>query len=373
MFATTRAESSLLLDIIPVGQEIFRDSSTNWIVPPGVNYISAVVIGAEIFRGGLKLLSHTDLLGFNNDGGGNGGLRGGGSSSSSGGGAGGYSGDGGDGCVDRWWDWPGGEFPNVLGFSGSGGAGMGGSGRVAYIWGLFRSGTKGGGVGLYGEGLSGFDGNSDGSGPEPYLGGGSLGGNGLNLRYRNNIRVTPGEILTINAVLDGGARIIWGDSREYPSENTQDEFPRIIPLRYWKIVFHDKSNKRESLGIYELSLKTTPSSPNLLSDAIIIASSTNGKNDADKLTDISNATKWMPSKSDSPNGSSKEEFLIIDLGSAEMVTQLEITSNARTNGNKNAGPINFTLYGSVNSEGPFYAFNTWTASWGPSIEKKVFT
>jgi hypothetical protein len=48
------------------------------------------------------------------------------------------------------------------------------------------------------------------------------------LSYKNNIAVTPGQVITL--YIDdsgatggiGGIRIIWGVGRAYPSTNTQD-------------------------------------------------------------------------------------------------------------------------------------------------------
>lgn len=131
----------------------------------------------------------------------------------SGGGAGGYSGDGGRGTYDN---------NNPL--NGSGGGGAGGDTGSSYGAG------GGGGVGLYGEGSSGNysnhnygPGGGGGSGGESGTAGypigdhgrgGKFGGGGGAPNYNRNYASGPGG--------DGGARIIWGPNREYPSTNTED-------------------------------------------------------------------------------------------------------------------------------------------------------
>jgi hypothetical protein len=144
-----------------------------------------------------------------------------------GGGAGGYSGNGGNG---------GGGTYNASNGNGGGGAGGAAGGQ-------FDSGySYGGGVGLLGEGpsgqiVAGKSGNPGsygvgakyGGGAGTYSGAGSRGGA---LAYKNNIAVTPGQVITLYIYQAngsgglvggiGGIRIIWGNGRAYPSTNTQD-------------------------------------------------------------------------------------------------------------------------------------------------------
>ena len=197
----------------PQGQvEYLSNGSYSWVVPAGVTAISAVVVNASqnglssIKRGSTDLLTGDTTLG-GGVGGGNGGYY---SLNSTGAGAGGYSGNGGNGDV--------GAYAN-----GSGGGGGGVN--------TFAS-ARGGGVGLKGEGASGAGGNPGNHGSIPpgdvARGAGRAGGPQYsyagNLRWKNDIGVTPGETLTVNvgygysvAECDGGVRIIWGGGRSYPN------------------------------------------------------------------------------------------------------------------------------------------------------------
>lgn len=129
-----------------------------------------------------------------------------------GGGAGGYSGNGGNG-----------GYTGSAGSGGGGGGGGGFSGQSAW------NGGGGGGVGLYGEGTSGggggtFAGGGGGSGGTGGdsnklnavavggLYGGGGGGNGGSSSYTAGY--SPGG--------KGGARIIWGIGRAFPSTLTGD-------------------------------------------------------------------------------------------------------------------------------------------------------
>lgn len=134
---------------------------------------------------------------------------------SGGGGAGGYSGAGGGGSGTG------------AGSSGSGGGGGGGGGTTGQST---RVGGGGGGVGLHGEGTSGGAGGAvSGAG-----GGGSGGANG---ETGKNNQVVRGGLYggggggnagssSFNAGYspggNGGARIIWGSGRSFPSTNTGD-------------------------------------------------------------------------------------------------------------------------------------------------------
>jgi hypothetical protein len=117
-----------------------------------------------------------------------------------GGGAGGYSGNGGAGSVGQ-----------TTGFNGAGGGGGGGSGAASG-----STAQPGGGVGLRGEGSSGAGGallfpGSPGSGGTAKVHGAGGGGSD-----------STGILLNSTAGF-GGARIIWGPGRSYPSTLTADQ------------------------------------------------------------------------------------------------------------------------------------------------------
>lgn len=167
-------------------------------------------------------------------------------SSSGGGGAGGYSGNGGDGSYGSPNTGYGTQGPN--GGSGNGGGGGGGSGYQSSTYGF----GGGGGVGLYGEGASGAAGNSTVGNDFSYTssGYGGFGGKGgsggeqgspnSNSSQSVNGRTTysgeggkfggggggSGTSLSGNANFcrggQGGARVIWGAGRAFPSTNTAD-------------------------------------------------------------------------------------------------------------------------------------------------------
>lgn len=260
-------DGGILPDEVPIpaapGQRVFT-SSGSFVVPDGVESISAVCVGAgqdatasrsgdggdlrwissiavtpgetlsivvpgqgattsaQIKRGATILLQAASGAGGTSSttggtiGGGNGGvgqsrydhsegyaLHGGG------GGAGGYTGNGGRGGVFT--------TNPTAGSGGAGGGGTSGNGN------LNANGGGGGGVGLAGQGTSGA------SGGNGYGGGGGKGGSGG----------ADGISGASNGVGHGGAyggggggpagkgaqgavRIIWGDGRAYPSTNTAD-------------------------------------------------------------------------------------------------------------------------------------------------------
>lgn len=217
------------------GQVVFETAgTTDWTVPPGVTSISAVVVdsgsssGAKISIGQTVVCRASPRVG---DGGGNGGqfgqtmntvygYRAGGA-----GGAGGYTGDGGGGAT----------YEGVWATPGKGGGGGGGGDWNGYTTGA------GGGVGLKGAGpngsaapYSGADGGPGSYGSGRDYGGGApstnsaSGSRGGSLAYKNNIPVTPGQVITIYlppayyGAGKAGARIMWGENRAYPSTNTGD-------------------------------------------------------------------------------------------------------------------------------------------------------
>lgn len=245
----------------PQGEAVFvADGKINssrhiFIVPEGVFFISAVVVSctsarsdtynvagpvAKISRGNTDLLSSNMALHINGVGGGNGGIRGpsatGDATNTSptktfqaGGGAGGYNGDGGAGGAGDY------GTDGVFSPSGSGGGGGGGKGYSSHEDGTIAvPGTPGGGVGLLGQGNNGASNGGNGSViAGPIVGAGPVGNSGGDLRWKNDIPVTPGETLTIHLGTDGfhdstsrpGCRIIWGGARSFPF-NAGDLLPQ---------------------------------------------------------------------------------------------------------------------------------------------------
>lgn len=257
------------------GQVVFANdtgyggiSPKSWTVPPEVFFISAVVVGAfndgyaSIGRGATTLLDTLSSIPSQADGGGNGGAPGsrsgrGPAGEAGAGGAGGYSSNGGGGGSTEGNPYgnplPGSYYGNPGG-SGAGGGGGGGGGGSAGGGGINGIGGSGGSVGLRGTGVSGAGG-AAGTGSTEITRSGGGGGTGSptathlygagyvsmdfgsssggNLRYKNNIPVTPGEVLTISAsnpemggyshsvgvasIFGAGIRIMWGGGRSYPS------------------------------------------------------------------------------------------------------------------------------------------------------------
>ncbi|WP_160321111.1 hypothetical protein [Paracidovorax citrulli] len=206
---------------VPIGQVVVSGANATWTVPAGV---TSVCLCAQQHNGDqtavYAVLSSSTIVRAQNgarfgDGGGDGGGSAGG-----GGGAGGYEGNGGDGGgsstpVD-------GEWSGLSGTAGQGGGGAGGSGSGRYkggaSWGggssnyLTYPATAGGNTGLSGKNASGtytdpIEGDS---------GGGAPGQRGGALAWRNNVAVSPGQVISIFAT-GGRVRIIWGPNRSYPN------------------------------------------------------------------------------------------------------------------------------------------------------------
>lgn len=226
--------------LLPQGQIVFEyisASAQTWTVPSGVTAISMVCVGAH--NGGTTSITVNSVVvcrasefAVLGDGGGLGGAGGGAAGTADpvrdggGGGAGGYSGEGGYGVST-----------NSASGAGAGGGGSGGSPKYLSGTGYLRAG--GGGVGLLGEGPSGaavtanggkggsggtdgVDHNSGGYGGKygggyGGIGAGGQGTKGGSLAWKNNVSVTPGQVVSV-AVSgpNGGARIMWGGSRSYP-------------------------------------------------------------------------------------------------------------------------------------------------------------
>lgn len=279
---TDRAFSVTVLPPVPAGQIAYTTPGTySFVVPDRVNTICAVLVGPgstggtgyggaggslryindlpvtpgetlEVYVGAgggygstgpttLKRGSNTLLLAASNNTGGNwtapeyptastsvgagpyGGTVGGGNGGSGGtagsygspggGGAGGYSGNGGNG--------------GYTGAAGSGGAGGGGGGAGGQSpW----NGGGGGGVGLYGQG-------SNGGGGGSYVGGGGGSGGADGDSYKYNVLSRgglyggggggngggSGYTVGYSPGGNGGARIIWGAGRAFPSTLTTDQ------------------------------------------------------------------------------------------------------------------------------------------------------
>lgn len=236
MFAMTRVAMAVK-SLGAVGQVVLSAGTTSWTVPAGVTSICCVCVqagGYGSIAGTITTLtvSGTVVCRAQNgnrlgDGGGDGGSGGAGQDNGdgsgvtgSGGGAGGYSGSGGRGA--------GSALGNT---AGTGGGGGGGGGTT----------SAGGGTGLHGQGANGtapgFGNGGTGSPSATVCGGGGTsyyadynGGRGGALSYKNNIPVTPGQVITVSigagtpiaSAQPGGIRIIWGAGRAYPSTNTAD-------------------------------------------------------------------------------------------------------------------------------------------------------
>lgn len=223
---------------------------TTFVVPDGVFELSLLVVSmnstsiCKISRAGVDLINSSQEIGSGSQGGGNGGALGDNNPSfpeyngqGGQGGAGGYAGSGGKGGT------VGANLATASqGGDGSGGGGGGGCGSYTYN-NAFRLGLRGGGIGMRGQGASGAGGNLvlnpdgthsagwglPGSNSDPLVGAGTLSGSngtGGNLRWKNFVSVTPGDVLTINlgsASRDAtngtgaGARIMWYGNRSYPS------------------------------------------------------------------------------------------------------------------------------------------------------------
>ncbi len=234
MYGNTRSYPSDAQNAIPQGQAIITNQNTTWIVPAGITSICAC---AQQFHGGYGAIELIDTGGVKlravnggriGTGGGDGGAPGvatlgsmATSAEHGGGGCGGYDGNGGKGGdtvgstpAEAWEGQPGSNGTNTGGQGGSGSSNVKNTGPV---FGGQTSGfsyypvTSGGVIGIKGRLPSGsyydpVDGNA---------GGGSVGNPGGALAYINNLAVTPGASLTINA-LGGRVRIIYGPDRSYP-------------------------------------------------------------------------------------------------------------------------------------------------------------
>jgi hypothetical protein len=212
------------------GQVEFTTAGTyNWNVPEGVTSLCAVLVQGGGAAASTLTYNATVYCRAQNgnrigDGGGDGGA--GGSYDMTydryggGGGAGGYAGNGGHGGIYQY-------ASSITLPAANTGAAAGG--MAAYAPGAYGAG--GGGVGLKGisatataagaAGSGGAAGNSS-TGVGGQYGGGGQQSPGGALAYKNDIPVTPGATVTIVVTGNGGARILWGDGRFYPSTNTGD-------------------------------------------------------------------------------------------------------------------------------------------------------
>lgn len=247
----------------PSGEVQFITPGTyNWVVPDGVYSVSVVAVGSGIgsVPAGNSYFNTLIAAGSNGRSPGN-------PSGHQGGSSGGLGGLGTVWHVDGYAD-------DYIGGGGGGAAGylgVGGNGGKATNTGT-RDGHGGGGVGLFGLGDDGKGGTSTntnptskggdpmpGSGgggggaggnadrnPSPGIGGsngddgnGRIGGlygagyggvrsaagtGGGALAWRNDIAVTPGQVIPIKVGTGGAVRIIWpGNLRQFPSTRTLDE------------------------------------------------------------------------------------------------------------------------------------------------------
>lgn len=237
MFASARigVRVSKTPRAVQPGQIVIAGQDTTFTVPDNVFSLSAVAqqrgrnsslstdVGVSLSAGGTIVLRAGGGLNIG-DGGGNGGPG-----SSGGGGGGGYTGDGGAGGPAN------GGTQRLNGSAGNGGGGAGGPGSF-YINSIYQQGSIGGGVGIMGIGGSGTPTSPDGSpdGIYPLVGGGDPGWNGGSLAWKNDIAVTPGQIITVNSSA-GRVRILWGEGRSYPSNAGTAVSSKEFPYRWWRI------------------------------------------------------------------------------------------------------------------------------------------
>ncbi len=229
MWGGGRSYPSNAGNAVPTGQVVITGDTT-WTVPAGVTTVHAAAQDGQIVVNGVVVLRAANGARIG-DGGGDGGQPGrDGDTGCGGGGAGGYQGDGGRGGAyveGSSGNWIGGD-----GTGGQGGGGGGGGSASRVNKGAFGGGSSnyeytyagpGGGVGISGIGDSGGGGfgNSNASAGsagsadacEGVLGGGSPGQPGAALAWKNNIAVTPGQVISVSGLR---VRIIWGPNRSYP-------------------------------------------------------------------------------------------------------------------------------------------------------------
>ena len=235
MFAMTRIAQAIQ-QITPPGQVLF-ESSGSWVVPAGVTSISMVAVQSgdigDTAGSSVTYNSAVVCRALNGsrigDGGGDGGAAGNGNFmyGGGGGGAGGYAGNGGNGgsAGSR-----GAEPTNGNGGGGGGGGanrGGGGAGGPGGGGGVLGQGANGV-AGTQSLGANGIPGGAGSGGVGRKYGGGAVGASGSYtanqggaLAYKNNVPVTPGQVVSISiAGTNGAVRIIWGPGRAFPSTNT---------------------------------------------------------------------------------------------------------------------------------------------------------
>lgn len=271
-------------------QFLFTGVNTTWTVPEGVTSICACAQQANGDSAAVTLVigGVIQLRAQNGARIGQGGGDGGAASlntwgvKSGGGGGGGYTGPGGNGGVSGAQS----SAISANGFaggagSGGGGGGGGGGGRDAG-GGIYLS-LAGGNVGISGAGANGAGGlpfnvsnpgqyTAGGTGsPDSKLGnigGGAEGQAGGALAWTNDLAVTPGQVITVNAA-GGRIRIISGPGRSYPYM-AASVFDPNLAYRYWRINATATTNG-SAVGIFEVELRTsvggadvtTPSTPTL--------------------------------------------------------------------------------------------------------------
>lgn len=192
---------------------------------------NAVLRESYVHSKGSYLISTSWPLGLQGSGGGNGGAGGINSDSGGGGGgAGGYTGNGGlGGAGARDNVSPGQPAIGSAGGNGAGGGGGGGSAGTIRQWNdrsdkFYRPPYQGGGVGIFGAGGNGIGGAK----PKRDGSGGKVGGFGSSGVYVNigagGVRHRSGTTTKFSYLGSGpgAVRIIWGDDRAFPSNNTAD-------------------------------------------------------------------------------------------------------------------------------------------------------
>ena len=319
----------------PAGQQIWTSSNTgnlaltSFVVPQGVNFISVVMVapsgGSVLLRRSSTVLLASYTATGSGVGGGNGGASGNPTGRNyynndpGGGGAGGYSGDGGAGATSSTSPVPGSYTGNPGSPGNGGGGGGGGSGHGSGT--VSGTGGQGGGVGLLGIGTNGSGGGggatgsesggsgTDGSGPTAFsYGSGSAKGSGGNLRWKNNIPVTPGETLTVlitgGSWMDystsivrplysyGGVRMMWGKNRTYPSNAIDAD---AGGYKHWRVrIISTQTNAENNISLAEVQWRRTAGGAKSPPTALVSSSTRTGSSYAvSRLNDNKTTTSWQ--------------------------------------------------------------------------------
>ncbi|RYF02378.1 MAG: discoidin domain-containing protein [Comamonadaceae bacterium] len=337
-------------------QFIFTGSNTTWTVPEGVTSICACAQQANGDSAAVTLVigGVTQLRAQNEnrigDGGGDGGSAGlnAWGVKSGGGGGGGYTGYGGTGGAS-------GATSNAVsaggsnGNPGTGGGGGGGGGGGRDTAGGFASSYPGGSVGISGIGANGTTGvgwipinpgaiSAGGPGsPDSRLGnigGGADGQRGGALAWKNDIAVTPGQVLTINAS-GGRIRIISGAGRSYPYL-AASVFDPNLAYRYWRINASTTTNGY-AVGIFEIELRTVVGGPDVTTSSTpTTGGGTSTVGATAPAVDNNTTTYWQGSFT-------PPSWIRMDLVTPQMIKEVAILARNLAVSPNTGAPANFTI------------------------------